>query len=207
MQMKSKNIRNWIVIGVVAMILTGLAGFSLTRPPAAALSSARLASDPALGPASAKVTIIEYGDFGCTTCRGWEKAGVLKQIEATYGDKVHFVWRDFPVITVQSPKAAEAGQCAFDQGKFWEYHDLLYAKAPALGVADLKGYAAQLGLDTGKFDQCMDTSQDKAKVDQSLNEGHQYGFPGTPAFLINDRKYVGPLTFVQFKSAIDLLLQ
>ena len=83
------------------------------------------------------MTIIEYGDFGCPTCRGWEQAGVLKQIVATYGDQVHFVWRDYPIITAQSPQAAEAGQCAFDQGKFWQYHDLLYAKQPALSISDL----------------------------------------------------------------------
>ena len=201
------TLRNSLILGLVAIVLVALAVYALTRPPAASLGAARLASDPALGPASAKVTIIEYGDFGCTTCRGWEKAGVLKQVVATYGDRVHFVWRDFPVITVLSPKAAEAGQCAFDQGKFWEYHDLLYAKAPALQVSDLKNYAAQLGLDTARFDQCLDSGQDKAKVDQSLNEGHQYGFPGTPSFLINNQKFVGPLSFAQIKAVVDPLLQ
>ena len=201
------KLRNYLIIGLVAISLVALTVYSLTRPPAPALSAARLASDPAIGPASAKVTIIEYGDFGCTTCRAWEKAGVLKQVLAAYGNQVHFVWRDFPVITVQSPEAAEAAQCAFDQGRFWQYHDLLYAKAPALGIADLKTYAATLGLDSARFDQCLDSGQDKAKVDQSLNEGHQYGFPGTPSFLINGQKVVGPLSFVQIKSILDPLLQ
>ena len=201
------QLRNSILIGLVAIAVTGLIVFSLTRPQASSLSAARLASDPALGPESAKVTIIEYGDFGCTTCRAWEKAGVLKQVVAMYGDKVHFVWRDFPVITAQSPKAAEAGQCAFDQGKFWEYHDLLYAKAPALSISDLKAYATQLGLDGARFDQCLDSSQDKAKVDQSLDEGHQYDFPGTPSFVINNQKFVGPLSFEQIKAIVDPLLQ
>ena len=102
------------------------------------------------------MTIIEYGDFGCTTCRGWEQAGVLKQIVAAYGNQVHFVWRDYPIITAQSPQAAEAGQCAFDQDKFWQYHDLLYAKAPALSISNLKSYAAQIGLNTAQFDQCLE---------------------------------------------------
>ena len=201
------KLRNYLIIGLVAISLVALTVYSLTRPPAPALSAARLASDPAIGPASAKVTIIEYGDFGCTTCRAWEKAGVLKQVLAAYGNQVHFVWRDFPVITVQSPEAAAAAHCAFDQGRFWQYHDLLYAKAPALGIADLKTYAATLGLDSARFDQCLDSGQDKAKVDQSLNEGHQYGFPGTPSFLINGQKVVGPLSFVQIKSILDPLLQ
>jgi protein-disulfide isomerase len=188
-----------IIVVIVVLIL-----WSQSRVPP--LSTARLASDPSLGSPSAKVTIIEYGDFGCPTCRGWEKAGVLKQIVAAYGDQVHFVWRDDPIITVQSPQAAEAGQCAFDQGKFWEYHDLLYAKAPALSNSDLKLYAAQLGLNTTQFDQCLDTGQDRAKIDQSLAEARGYGFFGTPSFIVNGKKVIGPASFDQFKSIIDPML-
>jgi protein-disulfide isomerase len=152
------------------------------------------------------VTIIEYGDFGCPTCRGWEQAGVLKQLVAAYGDQVHFVWKDYPIITAQSPQAAEAGQCAFDQSKFWNYHDLLYAKAPALSISDLKSYAAQLGLNTAQFNQCLDSEQDKAKIDQSMAEARGYGFIGTPAFVVNGQKIIGPASFAQFKSMIDPIL-
>ena len=100
-----------------------VAGYQANRSaqPAAAPQTATAAlvtDDPSLGPASAPVTLIEYGDFGCTTCRAWEKAGVLKAVRQKYGDKLHFVWRDFPVITADSPKAAEAGRCAYDQKKF-----------------------------------------------------------------------------------------
>ena len=170
------------------------------------LSAARLASDPSLGPPSARVTIVEYGDFGCPTCRGWERAGVLKQIEAAYGDQVRFVWRDDPIITAQSPQAALAGQCAFDQGRFWEYHDLLYVKAPALSLSDLRSYAAQLGLNGAQFDRCLEDGQDKAKVNQSAAEARGYGFFGTPAFLINGRKVIGPAPFSEFKAVIDPIL-
>lgn len=203
-----KSSLRWLIgVGVLAVIIA-VAAFilwiqSAHTPP---LSAARLASDPSLGFPSAKVTIIEYGDFGCTTCRGWEQAGVLKEMVAVYGDQVHFVWRDYPVITAQSPKAAEAGQCAFDQGKFWEYHDLLYAKAPALSIGDLKSYAAQLGLNTTQFDQCLDAGQDKAKVDQSMVEARNYGFIGTPSFIVNGRKVIGPASFNQFKVLIDPIL-
>jgi len=204
----SKSTLRWIVsacllAGIIAAVAWILWSQSLHTPP---LSAARLASDPSLGSPSAKVTIIEYGDFGCVTCRGWEQAGVLKQIVAAYGDQVHFVWRDYPIITAQSPKAAEAGQCAFDQGRFWEYHDLLYAKAPALSIGDLKSYAAQLGLNTAHFDQCLDSGQDKAKVDQSMAEARSYGFIGTPSFILNGKKVIGPASFDQFKTMIDPLL-
>ena len=114
--------------------------------------------------------------------------------------------RDYPIITAQSPQAAEAGQCAFDQGKFWQYHDLLYAKAPALSINDLKSYAAQLGLNTTQFDQCIDLGQDQAKVNQSIVEACGYGFIGTPAFIVNGKKVIGPASFTQFKSMIDPIL-
>jgi len=196
-----------LAVGIIILIIVAvLLIFRSESSPIPSLSATRLASDPSLGSPSAKVTIIEYGDFGCTTCRGWEQAGVLKQIVATYGDQVHFVWRDYPIITAQSPQAAQAGQCAFDQGKFWQYHDLLYAKAPALSIDDLKSYASQIGLNTSQFDQCLDLEQDKAKVNQSMAEARGYGFIGTPSFIVNGQKVIGPASFSQFKSMIDPIL-
>ena len=209
--MKSNHLKSTsrliITVGVIAVIVVVVALILWFKSsPVQPLSAARLASDPSLGSPSAKVTIIEYGDFGCTTCRAWEQAGVLKQIVATYGDQVHFIWKDFPIITAQSPQAAEAGQCAFDQNKFWQYHDLLYAKAPDLSISDLKSYAAQLGLNATQFNQCLDSEQDQAKVNQSLAEARGYGFIGTPAFIVNGKKVIGPASFSQFKSMIDPIL-
>jgi protein-disulfide isomerase len=202
-----KNKRQWIGYGALALILFAAILFISSRPKAQPMNETRLAADPTLGSDSAKVVITEYGDFGCTSCRAWHRAGIMQQVLAAYGNDVQFVWKDFPVITVQSPKAAEAGQCAFDQGKFWEYHDLLYAKAPALSVNDLKDYAAQIGLDTAKFNECLDSGQNQAKVNQSLNEAQrEYAFPGTPSFLINGKKLVGPPSFEVLKSTIDSIL-
>jgi protein-disulfide isomerase len=195
-----------IAVGVIAVMIVVVALILLSQSRVSSLSAARLASDPTLGSPSAKVTIIEYGDFGCPTCRGWEQAGVLKQLVASYGDQVHFVWRDDPIITAQSPQAAEAGQCAYDQGEFWQYHDLLYAKAPALSSSDLESYAAQLGLNTAQFNQCLDSEQDKAKIEQSMAEAQGYGFIGTPSFIVNGQKVIGPASFSQFKSMIDPIL-
>ncbi len=203
--MKS-TLRFILTVGVIAGIIVVVALIFWSQSKVQPLSAARLTSDPSLGSPSAKVTIIEYGDFGCPTCRGWEQAGVLKQIVAAYGDQVHFVWRDYPIITAQSPQAAEAGQCAFDQGKFWQYHDLLYAKAPALSISDLKSYAAQIGLNTAQFDQCLDSGEDQAKINQSITEARGYGFIGTPSFIVNGQKVIGPASFSQFKSMIDPIL-
>ena len=74
---------------------------------------------------------------------------MLKELRAKYGDQIRFVWRDFPVITLLSPKAAEAGQCANEQGKFWEFHDLVFEHEGAIEASDLLAYAGEIGLDTG----------------------------------------------------------
>jgi len=202
----TSRVFRYVLLGLVFVGLVALAILVLRRQPAPPLTTTRLAADPALGNIHVRVTIIEYGDFGCPTCRGWEQAGVRQHLIQAYGDQVYFVWRDFPIINAQSPQAAEAGQCAFDQGKFWEYHDLLYQHAPALSIADLKAYAVELGLDAAQFNHCLDSGQDTAKVAQSLQQARALGFNGTPSFLINGQKLVGPASFNTFKSLIDAAL-
>ena len=184
-----------------------------TQPAAAGTSAAPAASpsaapsaqsdDPALGPASAPVTLIEFGDFGCSTCQAWEAAGVPQAIRQEYGARLRYVWRDFPVTTPLSPKAAEAGRCAYDQNKFWEYHDLLYARAPALSVSDLKSYASELGLDAARFNQCLDSGQYKPTVDNEWQAALQLGFRSTPDFLINNQRLEGAPTLAYLKSLIN----
>ena len=195
----------WVGIGLLALVFAGAFIF-WPRPTAEPVDATRLTDDPSLGSVAAKVTIVEYGDFGCSACQAWHRAGIVEQIRAKYGDKVRFVWRDFPVITPQSPKAAEAAQCAYDQGKFWEYHDLLYDRAPAIGLSDLKSYASQLGLDTTKFNQCLDSGQYQAAVDRDKQEAFARGFRGTPSFLINDKPLAGPPSLQYLQNLIDSIL-
>ncbi|NJN83999.1 MAG: thioredoxin domain-containing protein [Caldilineaceae bacterium] len=113
-------------------------------------------ADPTLGAAGAAVEIVEYGDFGCPACRAWHNAGIREEIMRNYGDQVRFVWRDFPVITPQSPKAAEAAQCAGVQGQFWAYHDALYDGAAGISSEALVRYATQVGLDEAIFAACLE---------------------------------------------------
>lgn len=195
----------WVGIGLLVLMFAGAFIF-WPRPKAEPVAAARLTDDPSLGLVTAKVTIVEYGDFGCSACQAWHRTGIVEQIRAKYGDKVRFVWRDFPVITPQSPKAAEAAQCAYDQGKFWEYHDLLYDRAPAIGLSDLKRYAGQLGLDTVTFNQCLDSGQYQATVDRDKQEAFARGFRGTPSFLINDKPLAGPPSLQYLQSLIDSIL-
>ncbi len=199
--------KKWLSYGALGLLGVALIAFIVTRPPKAPpLDDARLASNPTIGLASAKVTVTEFGDFGCHACQSWHNAGIKDAILEKYGDDVQFVWKDFPVITAQSPKAAEAGQCAFDQGMFWEYHDLLYANAPAIGVDELKQYAAELGLDIARFDACLDSGQSREKTSQSEKEARQLALPGTPAFLVNGQKIIGPPSFEALATAIDSVL-
>ena len=195
-----------IIFGLIGLAIAAIAVFTMSRPRPEPLSADRMSVDPAYGSENAKVTIIEYSDYGCPSCQAWHNSGILQHIRDTYGDKVRFVWKDFPVITAASLKAAEAAQCAFDQGKFWEYHDLLYAKTPSIGVNDLKAYATQLGLEATRFNNCLDSGQNAPKVDQSTNEGHQAGFNGAPAFVVNGQKLIGPPSFETLQVIIDPVL-
>jgi protein-disulfide isomerase len=197
----------WLGGLLILVLIVGAIWVLWPKSSAPQSASTNLNNEPSLGPANAPVTLIEYGDFGCTTCRGWYNAGVLDKLRAKYGDQLRFVWRDFPIITAQSPKAAEAAQCAFDQGKFWQYHDLLYQRAPALSVSDLKSYAAELGLDTNRFNQCLDSGEKAAIVEKSKQDAQQRGFTATPDFLLNGQAIIGPPSFADLETRIDAILK
>jgi protein-disulfide isomerase len=132
--------------------------------------------------------------------------GVLDQILARYGDQVRFVWRDFPVVTLKSPKAAEAGQCAHEQGQFWEFHDVIYEHDGEIEAADLRGYAVEIGLDMPQFDECVSSRRYRDKVNNEQREAFSLGFIGSPTFLVNDRLIAGPQRFEVFEKVIDSLL-
>ena len=104
---------------------------------------------------------------------------------------------------MQAFKAAEAAQCAHDQGKFWEYHDVLFANQRALSVDDLQQYASQIGLDDATFASCLEGGEMQAVVQADLDEGASYGVNATPAFFINGRPLSGALPFEEFKKVID----
>jgi protein-disulfide isomerase len=203
---RQKQLNRYVSIGIVTIVIVVLIIVSWPEPEPEPLPVNRMGSDPTMGVEGAPIVIIEYGDFGCPTCRIWHQAGIRDQILEEYPDQVQFVWRDYPVITAQSPKAAEAGQCAFDQGKFWEYHDYIYEHTNSLSIDNLKAYAREIGLDGGQFDQCLDSGKNKAKVDESMQQGFQLGFPGAPGFVVNDQKLPGPPMYETLKGIIDEML-
>jgi protein-disulfide isomerase len=161
---------------------------------------------PALGPETAPVTIVEYADFGCPACWEWNKLDVLNQLRAKYGDQIRFVWQDFPVITLLSPKAAEAGQCAHEQGKFWEFHDLVYEREGVIEASNLQAYASEVGLNMEQFNDCVTSRRYRDRVNAQQHEGFERGLKGAPAFFVNDQPVIGPQRLAVFEGLIDPIL-
>jgi protein-disulfide isomerase len=163
--------------------------------------------NPQIGPRDAPVTIVEFGDYGCPSCLIWAGAGMRQQLLDKYGDKIRFVWADFPVITPESPKAAEAGRCAYDQDKFWEYQDYLYNNYQGIEIAHLKLYAGRIGLDQAMFDQCLDSGVKEAEVNLDFRDAMVRSLHGTPTFLINNEVYIdGMASLDKFATIIDPIL-
>jgi len=161
------------------------------------------ASGPARGPGDAKVTIIEFSDFQCPYCGA--AFTTVEQLMQQYAGKVKLVFRQFPLpIHPQAEKAAEASLCAADQGKFWEFYDLLFKNQKKLDVPELKTYAASAGVpDAGKFAQCLDSGDKKKQVDSDIEAGQAAGVNGTPAFFINGVFINGAMPIEEFKKVID----
>ncbi len=189
----------------VMAFITGLrsaAKVDVSLPPAELPFVEVAAVGPARGPAQAPVTIVIFSDFQCPYCS--RAVPVLEEIRKTYGDKVRLVFRDYPLpIHPLAPKAAEAGHCADEQGKFWEMHDEMFKHQDKLGVDDLKADARKIGLDGKKFDECLDSGRMKAAVSENAAAAQAAGVDSTPAFFINGRLVSGAEPFDAFKQVID----
>jgi protein-disulfide isomerase len=121
---------------------------------------------------------------------------------------VKFVYRDYPLGPHKNAqKAAEAAECAGDQGKFWEMHDILFEKGVKGGVGSFKGFANELGLNSNEFDECLDSGEMAAEVQKDLKDAIDLGIRGTPEFLINEKSISGALPFSNFKEIIDAELE
>lgn len=158
--------------------------------------------DPSLGSASAKITIVEFADFGCPYSK--EESYVVRTLAQQYGDKVRFIYRDFPLTDLhpQAELAAEAGDCAQDQGKFWEMHDKMFSNQDDLSRDRLVQMAQELGLATGQFISCLDQGVHKDEVAQDYQDGLNAGVYGTPTFFINGNKVDGAIPSDVFNSLL-----
>lgn len=157
---------------------------------------------PAKGPANAPVTIVEFSDFECPYCS--RVVPSLEKVHENYGDKVRVVFRQFPLsFHAEAQKAAEASMCAFEQGKFWEMHDAMFADQKGLAVDKLKEKAASLGLDSAKFDECLDSGKYYDQVQADTRDGVVAGVQGTPAMFINGRFLSGAQPYENIAAIID----
>jgi protein-disulfide isomerase len=161
-----------------------------------------VSNSPSRGPADAPIQIVEFSDFQCPFC--FRVGPSLKQVFDTYGDRIHLVYREYPLPNHPNAKpASEAGLCANEQGKFWPFHDRLFASQQRLGGSDLKQHAADLGLDAARFNACVDSHKYADQVEADIRAGNEAGVNGTPAFFINGRLLSGAQPFEEFKKIID----
>jgi protein-disulfide isomerase len=157
---------------------------------------------PSKGAANAPVTIVEFSDFECPFCSRAEET--VQRVMKEYQGKVRLVYRDYPLqFHARAQKASEAALCAGDQGKYWDMHAKLFANNRALEVPQLKQHAKDLGLEAGKFDQCLDKGDKSKAVEDSKKAGDEAGVTGTPAFFVNGRPLSGAVPFEKFKQIID----
>lgn len=192
---------------VVAIVAANLSGSSPTVTE----------SDRVLGAVTAPVTIVEYGDFKCPFCARFF-VETEPRLRSQYIDTglVRLVWRDFPNIDAESPLAAEAGRCADDQDRFWEFHDTLYTfiwdtyYGQGINVEGRSAYgdrlddlAGQAGLDVDQFRSCLDDGAHRDLVEQDFRAGQAQGVRGTPTFFVNGERVVGAQPFEVFSQLID----
>lgn len=175
----------------------------LWEPPRVAI---RETDSPSLGPKDAPVTVVEFSDFQCPYCA--QAVSVVKKMREIYGEQVRVVYRDFPLeIHKDANRAAEAGACARDQGKFWEMHDRMFADPSQLGIDGLKASAKAIGLDVAAFGGCLDSGRHKADWQADSQEGTGYGVSGTPFFFVNGRMISGVVSLDTFRNVIDQELE
>ncbi len=149
------------------------------------------------------VAIIEFSDFECPFCR--EAQPVLKRIKENYGDKVQIIFRHFPTGHTFSQSAAEAAECAADQGMFWEYHDKLF-NSKINSIKDLVDYAGNMGMNVTTFSDCLMTRKKQSIVDKDSDLGTSMGVPGTPTFYVGDQQILGIPVYSEITEMIDAKL-
>lgn len=157
----------------------------LLKEPTPPVMTVSLGVGASRGDPNAAVTIVEFTDFQCSACGGMYP--IVEQILKSYGNRVHFVMRNFPLTTLHENAftAAQAAEAAKAQGKYWEYIDLLFKNQTALDLESLKKYATQVGLDRKRFDAELDSRKYEPVVRHDMEEGEAYGIEATPTFYIN----------------------
>ena len=158
---------------------------------------------PSRGNPDAPVTIVEFSDYQCPYCKRAETT--VRAVLDRFPNEVRYVYRHFPLESIhpQARDASEAAVCADEQGRFWDYHDLLFEKTPAFEAADLEAYAEELGLDLESFRSCIARDDVEERVEQDLVAGRRAGVRGTPAFFVNGISLSGNRPLEDFVEVIQ----
>jgi protein-disulfide isomerase len=217
---RSRPRRVWIVWALIpAAFAIGLGvGYLAWGQAAAELAQAKASAgqprrfeigtegDPSIGPKDAPITIVEFSDFNCGFCQRFHQQ-TFPELLAAYPDQIRFVYRDFPVTSQESYFAAQAAQCAGDQGAFWEFHDLLFGGELGLGSEAYAAYAERLGLNGEALLACVTDGTHAAAVEEDARFAAGIGVSGTPTFFINGLPMVGAQPLEQFRQVIDSELE
>jgi len=160
------------------------------------------AEGPSRGPDDARVTIIEFSDFQCPYCK--RAIPIIDELVEKYPEDLRIVYRHLPLASHSRARpAAEASVCADGQGKFWEYHDTLFANNRKLSDDDLTGYASEIGLDLDLFKQCLISPETRETVQSDMDAARTAGISATPAFLVNGVLISGAKPVNEFIQVID----
>lgn len=171
-------------------------GVSLIRP-----------GNPSFGPENARLVVIEFGDFQCPYCR--QVFPTVRSLMNTYKDSVQFVFRQFPVSDAHpfAIAAARASLCAGDQGKFWQYHDVLFTNQEQISEGNLVPFAERANLDVKAFSDCMLSKKFDSDIENDYNDGIALGVRGTPTFFFNGIKVDGAIPEDAFRQIIEEFLK
>ncbi len=161
---------------------------------------------PFLGDEKANIVIVEFGDFQCPYCQ--TEAPIIRQLAADNKD-IKIIFRNFPnpVNHALALGAALAAQCAFEQNKFWEYHDQLFINQNDLSDANLKSLAQNLGLQAEQFNTCLDSSKYFSAIQTDMQDGLTLNITATPTFYINGTKATGTISLDAFETIIEKIRQ
>ena len=198
-----------VVAVVVLIVLANTLGQGEDEVPSGSADlPARLApvQGNVLGSPDAPVTIVAYSDFQCPYC-AQAALGPMRQIEEDYlaTGKAKLVFKHFAFEGEESVWAAQAAECAAEQNRFWDYHDMLFLnqRRVAFTTENLKGFARELGLDTASFNVCLDLEKHAEKVAADRAEGQRRGVTGTPTFYVGQTQIVGAKPYDTFRAAIE----
>jgi len=170
--------------------------------PVSPFAVVKVEGSPVAGPEDAAVTVFEFSDYECPSCR--QAHEVVKKVRAHFGQRVRWVFKDYPLkMHEHAREAAEGARCAGDQGKFWEFQDLLYGSKEPLTRDHIRNLATGLGLNMELFGPCLDGGKHKDAVEKDLAEAKKSGLDRTPSFLINGRLITGSHSFERFVQMID----